>query len=367
MFPNERFSFPPFPEHHTHTVRDPLVPERAVDGTGASWTDELAANDGEFARPFTPLYGQYQGLARPYFLELTFDAERVENAAHLRLLMNGWLVWTNASVNMAIARHPDHSFLPPLLQVPDENGEFQDAGPPLGFPAGKLKTMVIDVTDLVNRADPRIRLVSTLELYWDSIRLAVDDDDAPVVITTIRPSSSVLWERGFSQPIPVEEGIGMEWFEWDRIAEPRWNQHPGMYTRFGETLPLVTEIDDRFVIMAAGDALRVRFDASKAPALLDGWERDYLVFLDGWAKDRDPNSIDALYVEPLPFHGMSGYPYGPDEAFPDDESHREWRREWNTRPSKRWIAPLAVPRVRPAGASQSKAPGEAEPLRTAGR
>ena len=31
-----------------------------------------------------------------------------------------------------------------------------------------------------------------------------------------------------------------------------------------------------------------------------GWVRDYLVFLDGWAKDRDPNTVEALEVEPLP-------------------------------------------------------------------
>ena len=72
-----------------------------------------------------------------------------------------------------------------------------------------------------------------------------------------------------------------------------------------------------------------------------GFTRDYLVFLDGWAKDRDPNTLEALYVEPLPFHGMSGYPYGPDESFPQTPEHRAWRLEWNTRPAKRWIEPLA--------------------------
>ena len=30
VFPNERFSFPPFPEAHTHTLKDPLAPKSAV-------------------------------------------------------------------------------------------------------------------------------------------------------------------------------------------------------------------------------------------------------------------------------------------------------------------------------------------------
>jgi hypothetical protein len=72
--------------------------------------------------------------------------------------------------------------------------------------------------------------------------------------------------------------------------------------------------------------------------------RDYLVYLDGWAKDRDPNSIQALEVEPLPFHAMSGYPYRADEKFPDGEVHRKWRAEWNTRPGWRWIRPVSPAR-----------------------
>jgi hypothetical protein len=347
VFPNERFSFPPFPEPHTHTVKAALAPLRARDGEGRDWTDALAANDRSFAFPFRPLRGQFQGLAEPYTLELAFDGERVRSAAKLRLVLNGWFFWTDASVNVAAARSSAAEFVPPILQVPDGAGGWRDAGPPLGFPAGKLKTMVVDVGELVDRGDPRLRIRSTLRIYWDSIRLAVDADDAPLVTTSIEPASAVSWERGFSRPIPLsglEREPELEWFAWDALAsEPRWNQHPGTYTRYGESLPLVTAIDDCFVVLGAGDALTLRFDARAAPPLPAGWERDFLLFLDGWAKDRDPNTLEALHVEPFPFHGMSGYPYGPDEAFPDDELHRAWRREWLTRPAKRWIPSLVPP------------------------
>ena len=157
---------------------------------------------------------------------------------------------------------------------------------------------------------------------------------------------------------------GGEWFDWNELEEePRWNQHPGQYTKLGETLPLVSAIDDCFVVMGAGDALTVRFDARALPPLPAGWRRDYLVFLDGWAKDRDPNTLAALYVEPLPFHGMSGYPYGPDERYPDDELHRAYRRDWNTRPATRWIEPLSSPS---AGRSKitSEIPARSAPAET---
>ena len=95
------------------------------------------------------------------------------------------------------------------------------------------------------------------------------------------------------------------------------------------------------VIMGSGDALTLRFDASELPPVPEGYVRDYLVFLDGWAKDRDHNTHEALEVEPLPFHAMSGYPYPETERFPDTPEHRAWREEWNTRPAHRWVVPMA--------------------------
>ena len=114
-----------------------------------------------------------------------------------------------------------------------------------------------------------------------------------------------------------------------------------MYTKYGECEALLHDIDDRFVILGSGDCLTLRFDANELPPVPDGYVRDYLLFLDGWAKDRDPNTVEALRVEPLPFHGMSGYPYGPDESFPDTPAHQEWNATWNTRPARCWIAPLS--------------------------
>src|SRR6185503_19329265 len=110
--------------------------------------------------------------------------------------------------------------------------------------AGKQKTMVVDVGALVNRDDPRLRLSSTLELYWDSIRLAVDADDSPLVTTALEPSSARLWQRGFSRASALGGNPALEWFAWDELEPfPRWNQHPGLYTKLGETLPLLAVID----------------------------------------------------------------------------------------------------------------------------
>jgi hypothetical protein len=344
VHPNERFTFPPFPVHHTHTVRDPLPPTRAQGSDGRDWASELSHRDQVYAVPMLREREQYRGMARPWTLDLEFDPERVRDAKKLRLFLTGWLNWSNASANMAAAYHPRVQFLPPLVQVPDGQGGWRDTGPPVGFPAGKSKTMALDLTEIMVREDPRIRLLCTLQLYWDRIVLATDDDDAPMIQTPIELSSANLWERGFSAPLNSEGSDTPEDFTWDRVALfGRWDQHPGNYTRYGDCLELLEEIDDRFVILGSGDCLTLRFPASGLPELPVGWRRDWLIFFDGWAKDRDPNTIDALTVEPLPFHGMSGYPYAATESFPTDDVHSAWRSEWNTRPARRWVPDLTTP------------------------
>ncbi len=360
IYPNERFTSPPFPEPHTHTVVSPLAPTRAVGSDGRDWTRALRAIDLDFAAPFVPYTsrlaasppwgGKFQGLAPRHTLELTFDRRAVRAARKLRLILTGWFYETDSSVHVAASRTPGMRVLPPVLQVPDGQGGWRDTGPPIGMPAGKDASMVVDVTGVLSPRDPRVRIVSTLRLYWDSIRLAVDADDAPLRTTSLEASSATLWERGFSETVEMFGEHRLESFDWDHLApQARWDQHPGLYTRLGDVLPLLTAIDDRYIVMGAGDALHLRFDTRTLPALPDGWRRDFLLFLDGWAKDRDPNSVEALHVEPLPFHAMSGYPYRADESFPDDPEHRAWWLEWQTRPPRRWLQPLAT--ASPSGRS----------------
>jgi hypothetical protein len=114
----------------------------------------------------------------------------------------------------------------------------------------------------------------------------------------------------------------------------------GLATRYGEVTELLTARDDRFVIFTGGDELTLRFPASSLPPPLPGWERDFLFYSDGWEKDSDRNTLTGDTVEPLPFHAMSSYPYGPDESYPRDRWHQEYLDRYNTRP----IGPAAFRR-----------------------
>jgi hypothetical protein len=209
--------------------------------------------------------------------------------------------------------------------------------------------MVLDVAPLLNREDPRILLSTTIRLYWDEIRVALDGGEDPLEITRLEPKKAELWLRGFSAPLADERADQPELFDWERLEpEPRWNQHVGMLTRYGDVRSLLGAIDDEFVILSSGDAIDLRFDATGLAPLAPGRARTYLVYLDGWAKDADPNTEFSQTVEPLPFHGMSGYPYADTEHYPDDEEHARYRREWNTRPGAKLIEDLSA-RAAPRG------------------
>ena len=120
----------------------------------------------------------------------------------------------------------------------------------------------------------------------------------------------------------------------------------GRYTRYGDVLRLMENPDDQFVIMGAGDELRLQFNPAALPPVAENWRRDYLLKVDGWAKDRDANTAFSQSTDPLPFHGMSSYPYPANEHYPDTPETRTYRTMYNTRPGLRLIRPLTGDRTR---------------------
>ncbi len=70
-----------------------------------------------------------------------------------------------------------------------------------------------------------------------------------------------------------------------------WNPTAGLYTRYGDVTRVGDGVDDRLTIMGSGDELTLHFPAAElAGVARDGWRRDYLLLVDGWAKDADANT-----------------------------------------------------------------------------
>ena len=86
-----------------------------------------------------------------------------------------------------------------------------------------------------------------------------------------------------------------------------------------------------FVISRPGDEIALSFDAHALPALPSGWTRTFLLYADGFSKEMDINSASPDELMPLPFHGMSRYPYSWPEHYPSDAKHVEYLEKYNTR------------------------------------
>jgi hypothetical protein len=125
------------------------------------------------------------------------------------------------------------------------------------------------------------------------------------------------------------------------MATAPWNPLRGRYTRYGPVEPLLARPDNLLVTMATGDEMTVAFSARNLPAVKPGWQRDFFLYVRGYAKDGEPNTAFAWTVEPLPFSGMSNYPPSPGDAAPSSPEYERYLREYQTRRGYALIPPLA--------------------------
>ena len=161
----------------------------------------------------------------------------------------------------------------------------------MGIPAGKPKTISVDLTGKFLSASREVRIVTNLCVYWDEIFLSEETAAPPVRMTGIQAAAADLHFRGFSTPVIHPQRKQPEGFEYEQwMPVSMWNPTKGLYTRYGDVLPLIGAIDDRLVIMGSGDELRLLFPARAVGPLPAGWKRDFLLFVDGWAKDADANT-----------------------------------------------------------------------------
>jgi hypothetical protein len=329
VYVDERFTGPPFADLRLYAVQEKIHPTRVRDAGGLDWTDALLEHDFEYAVPFIP--GPYQGIAEPHELLLEFE-NLPGTEESLFLFLQGWIFPTDASINTAVAQSEYLKAVPPRLEALDAGGRWVPVTDNLGFPMGKDKTVIADLRGRLPAGCRALKISSNMQIYWDHAFLAAGPAAFPYRIHTLEVSSADLQYRGFSELFRKNGRHGPHWFDYSRVeTAPRWQDLAGAYTRYGDVRPLLTASDSRYVIMNAGDEIRLEFNGRNLPELPAGWTRDFLVHSVGWVKDGDMNTADGQTVEPLPFHGMSRYPYGPEEQYPDGREYRRYQSEYNTR------------------------------------
>jgi hypothetical protein len=164
-------------------------------------------------------------------------------------------------------------------------------------------------------------------------RLASDPAASAMRVTTVRPSTAELRIRGFSD-VSRADAFSPELPDYNRVSRgPRWRDLIGFYTRPGDVRELLAAVDDRYVIMNAGDEFVLRFPAPAPPRA--GWVRDFVFVSDGWVKDGDLNTVASKTVNPLPSHARTLYLPTP-ARLEDDPVYRRHRADW-TRYHTRYV------------------------------
>ena len=323
IFVDERFAVPPPPLSIIAT--GPVQSFAAVrDDRGADVAPLADAIDSRFV-DFAGR-GPYQGITRPHFVEMELP-DSAPRSGPLWLVARGWVHPTDSSVNLAIAQgtHAGPDSL--SLHIADASGRFREVKRDLGFPAGKDKTILIDLSGVFGEVEGarRLRLATNLEIFWDRLGWAVGRPDADVKTARLELQRADLSYRGYSvveQPSPSAPERPV--YRLDGTGQ-RWRDLEGYYTRFGEVTPLLKEVDDRYVIMNAGDEIRLRFPEAPAPAA--GMVRDFVFMGDGWVKDGDYNTGFSRTVLPLPTHADGRYATPPREL-EDDPLYRKHKADF---------------------------------------
>ncbi len=345
VYPNEGLTDPPRP-FKLYATRDAHPPLTAVDDHGNDVLSRIARMDRQYPDKFRR--DRIRGYADEHTLTMKL-ADAVTESGSLRvkanetgtqtdslryerviLLLTGWTDYAWSSDNLAAAQGRKSMMLP-ALQVKDDRGRWRTVIQDIGIPVGRPQTVTVDLTGKFLSSNREVRIVTNMRILWDQVLVDMSGEQTPSQMTRLDPVGADLRWRGFSRESTPDgrEPFGYD-YEQITFTSP-WKVMPGRYTREGDVRELLLKSDDMFVISRPGDEISLSFDARKLPRVRPGWKRTFLFYADGFSKEMDINSASPDQVLPLPFHGMTKYPYADSEAYPMTPARRAYIDKYNTR------------------------------------
>jgi hypothetical protein len=263
----------------------------------------------------------------------------------LVLVLTGWLRFGGGMANVAASLDPTLPFPFPTIEAQLPDGSWKRVDTDVGAPAGKTKTILVDLQDKLPPGSLRLRLTTAFEIHWDCAALCEKVTADLNRRTTLQPDHADLHWRGFSRFASLPDWLPLT-PEYDQVAStPPWDRTPaGWCTRYGTVEELIRDRDDKLALLNGGDELALSFKGSRLPPKPAGFARDFFLYVVGWDKDADFHVGHGWAVNPLPFRGMDDQAYGrqPRPALLDDI----WIGEYNTR----WIGPVVLSRRAEASA-----------------
>ncbi|MEZ4647907.1 MAG: FG-GAP-like repeat-containing protein [Candidatus Eisenbacteria bacterium] len=310
------------------------------------------AVDGRYLHGYAAAPPQWSGWVERYAIDL------VAPAGAGALFLTGRIGWYDSSVSYSLHQH-GRGWGPLRLE---EAGDVLVED--LGVPSGMDRTMVALLGD--PSGEPRrLRLSGQHRFLWDAIRFA----PAPEIVSlgagdVVYPleSGGMLSSRrlilggaelgfhGFS-PMVGDRALHEQTYDYgaarpDDAFGPAW----GRATRYGDVRPLLTDHDDEFVVIVAGDQVVLEFEAPESQetpadgranpadesAGSDGGsvadlatETTYFLRVTGWAKEGSFHNLTGRWIEPLPYRDMAAYP--PEAPRPSDADYQSYLDSYQTR------------------------------------
>jgi Tfp pilus assembly protein PilF len=331
VYADERFFLTPTPPKlYVTTPARPVA--RAWDHHGRDATAEAWAIDGRYLDRAGR--GRFQGITADHWVEADLGDDAPKDGP-VYLIARGWVHPTDSSINVAIEQGKHDRPRGLVLEVPDGKGGWKVGRDKLGFPAGKDKTILIRLDGIDGKGvRRRFRLRTNMEIYWDFLGYARGLDPKLARVQRPEPVAAELRYRGILE-MTQKDRSSPEVPHYDKVIRRQcWRDLTGYYTRFGDVRELLARVDDRYVIMNAGDEIALRFPVPAGPPA--GWKRDFLWESDGWTRDGNPNTRFGTTVLPLPAHDRKTYDR--PGRLEDDPVYRRFPQDW-IRYHTRYVTP----------------------------
>ncbi|NBB93135.1 MAG: tetratricopeptide repeat protein [Gammaproteobacteria bacterium] len=239
-------------------------------------------------------------LAGEHVLTLEFD--RVVNPAGSRpvLIVDGWVEYPYSQTVFA-AWQAGADYAAPTLEA-RAGGRWQTVHEHFGYPAGMPREMSLPL-DALPSGTTALRLRTNLEIYFDRIAVALAEAPPDTArLRTLEVDLARLARSGFARRDTLAQR--RPYYDYaDRSAFWDTKAPTGFYTAFGAVDRLVAEADEAFAVIGPGEEVHFEFPAPAAPP--EGFRREVVLEVRGYAKDMDLYTRDGETVGPLPGQSAS--------------------------------------------------------------
>ena len=290
---------------------------------GINVLSQISQLDGVFTPGNNGLYSQaWNNIS---LNQLTIDLGNLSGAKQIKLVLNGkadwgdpapyypWIESFQTAAAQGLLADGTEISPAPYMEIKDTSGNWikppKDKQIPL--PSDYVaRTFAFNITDLFppGTTDYQIRITNFWNITWDYIGIDLSPQEN-ITVQKITPQATLT-----------------------QLCETQSNSS-GSFTRYGDVTTLMQNADEMYVIGRQGDQIYLRFPTVNLAPPTEGMQRDYFLVTACFYKD-EPGAWGYGFeftVNPLPFRGMSGYPYPPTESYPYDELHLAYLEEYNTR------------------------------------